>query len=675
MSNLVIQESKSYINDLLSFLSNTLYCDSNISFTWLLKGTGFLKTIQAGRGQAGQFIVFDSIVSLEMPQVLDNIDDLCKAITDSLIGAIISGEYVKDESFEKKILEIEKTFENYFQDFIYEEDQNTFARTLFNELNFILKKNLVAVIKEITGTILSFIKNVDKIEASSSYDIIHIHKSDNFSLEITNKNSDYLRNLYLTINVFYLDHALEESESYISNVFDVQNSLDQISNFPNYICIPILNIKLNFLKQKWYLRKHKTLSKIENDNSLHPILVVNDEVISLHENFDFIGGNDKLIEWIKEINLHYDINKIVNPYSFKKDLKIKKIDNLNTVNNKTLRELIKYNKDVKKSVEGLLNIINEIKTRSETNPNLFLNLLYAYNCLLSLSIKKEATESEINEIYQSIIDIQNKHNIINFFADLKLLSYNVEKYLKVIENYTKGKDKNIQNITSINIDNLEEKINLVWDLFKNSCKYNRFLYYLPYEESFINSDSEEVEKIYYHSSIFLPIAYTDNNHKIKLVESKINKIKAYITSLDLVKNDINEIKIIKDEVKDSNKRIIEIVSMFTAIISFILGSVGAFSFIETFSQAMLFITLYGICISLFVGLFYFMNRGFKLHLKHLLIVLPYALIGIILYFYLLPNYQNDIHNKLEIREEKLINKKIDSIQTINNKKFKPLQRN
>ena len=99
-------------------------------------------------------------------------------------------------------------------------------------------------------------------------------------------------------------------------------------------------------------------------------------------------------------------------------------------------------------------------------------------------------------------------------------------------------------------------------------------------------------------------------------------------------------------------------------------SIGAFKFIETFSQALLFISIFGTSISIFVLLIFTSTKGLKTILNHWYILFFYASIAFIIYFFILPFYQQDLSRyKLTIQNEQIINNKLDSIQNISDRKI------
>ena len=82
---------------------------------------------------------------------------------------------------------------------------------------------------------------------------------------------------------------------------------------------------------------------------------------------------------------------------------------------------------------------------------------------------------------------------------------------------------------------------------------------------------------------------------------------------------------------------------------------------------MLFIVIFSVSISIFVLLIFTTTKGLKaLVEKWYLFIPPYLIVGLIVYFIILPFYKEDmLKQEFSYKNEKIIQRKLDSIQRIN----------
>ena len=165
----------------------------------------------------------------------------------------------------------------------------------------------------------------------------------------------------------------------------------------------------------------------------------------------------------------------------------------------------------------------------------------------------------------------------------------------------------------------------------------------------------------------LALSIDENEQNITGVERDLQKLEI---NLYHVKNQqaLEEVRL---NLGHNEKKLTETISIFTAIISFIVGSIGAFKFIETFSQALLFISIFGTSISVFVLLIFASTKGIHAVMKKWYILFFYPAIFAIMYWIILPSYQDDLKRyPLTMQNEKIIQRKLDSLQLINKENIK-----
>jgi len=653
-------ESKSHINDLLFFLKENFFIKEKANLNLLLR-----KVMVKRNRIISNNVTRVTIDYIDKESLNILFDDIFKEIVHRLIKSIISGEYVSEKKYSSKISEIEK-YLNIFASKI-ESSKEKFSDAAHITFSDNYLKNILKPTNDILGRINIFIQNINVFTESPKYDILLYQKSFNRSI-FDERKSKIINNLIVTLNVYLLDHNIQEDYNFYLELNRTKEYIENIDDKENYAFFNILLIKLNFLKEKWLYRVHKTQSSLEKPDSLEPAIIVGGELIQLsntqkivEENQTILNlGNSILSEWDEEIKIHYiDDKKYTNRI---KELifKIKFEPDYNNLSFKQLRLLIKYYKDIVKDSEKLHEICIFLEKKSQTSENYTLNCLYAYNCLLSLSIDLKMNESFTEQLYLKVKKIQKHYNIVNFFADLKYLQFIVKKYLS----YFDLKDENNDLIIKLNIKKIIDLFENLEILFNQTCKHNKLLYNLEFEDKCIYLNEEGIEKVYFHSSIFLPIEFKINKNKISNIKEDIEKLKNFKNLFDILNADLKDLKQLKEEVKSNSSKMIENLAIFSGIISFIVGSISAFQFIETFIQALLFVVIFGTCISIFVLFIYISTSGIKTVIKNGYVIFFYITIGIIINFMLLPSFRMDLeNNKLSKKNEKIIHKKFDSIHS------------
>lgn len=138
--------------------------------------------------------------------------------------------------------------------------------------------------------------------------------------------------------------------------------------------------------------------------------------------------------------------------------------------------------------------------------------------------------------------------------------------------------------------------------FKWSIRGFNRIYDFSFQESLVEIQGH---KVYHASNFSLPLSIDENQHNIDTVENNLRRLQ----NQHQAKIFKNKTEKIFDEINDLNKKSIETITIFTAIISFIVGSIGVYKFIESFYQALLFILVFGVSISIFVFLIFISTKG------------------------------------------------------------------
>lgn len=326
--------------------------------------------------------------------------------------------------------------------------------------------------------------------------------------------------------------------------------------------------------------------------------------------------------------------------------------------------LIKYFKDVKPNYENLKEVVEKFHKREEEfkdNYQIFLkNILYALNNQFSLLIEVPSiNEQEVFDLKKKIDSLQDKTGFDNFFVDFKFLKFNIQKLNELIVSRDALEVKSeittkIQLIRNL-IISCEKKM-------KWSENHHNLLYQLPYDESLVHyHDNEIIDSVYYASSFLLPLSIEQKQKQFLDLKLEFQEKFNHYEILGTLNKEFSVIKDLKDNVESSDKKSIETLTIFTAIISFIVGTVSGFSFIDSFIKAIIFILIFSFSLMSFVMLIFIATRGLDKIFKYKKTIISSYISFIILLTFLFL-YKNLVDDKKELE-------KIKISKTIDNKKY------
>lgn len=465
----------------------------------------------------------------------------------------------------------------------------------------------------------------------------------------------YVKDLYELseyCNLFLLDYSIIDNISYYEKLSTLEKRKKSLHSKEPFKNLNIFEFKLSFLKYKWLKRQKYNNIKLKQfiRETYSEKYVFNNHVVDLDEKIK-IGEPyyQTYKEWIEKIEFHYFDNR--SEFDFVE----KSLDKTTSLDTYDLYLRVKFNKDVEPNVKELkelnklfvqINIPNFPKNSKEKN------ILYYQNNLFSAVIANSNNDDE-KTIDRMFIDISNlyknkKNN--NFFLYYKYLDYKIKVYNSKIEE---------KKYNEIDIDKIKETLTICKNHFE-WCKngFNRL-----YDFDKLNSTILiEGLDVYHASSFSLPLSISENAQIINRLEGDIAKLE---NNLYQGKNK-SYLGDFQEELKKSENKSIEIISIFTAVISFIVGTVASYQFIKSITQGIIFFIVFGISISIFLMLIFIATRGTKLfeELKKswAIFLTPYIIAGIILY--LLFNF----YKKNESPESAtIVNKRIDSISSKNKK--------
>jgi hypothetical protein len=492
------------------------------------------------------------------------------------------------------------------------------------------------------------------------------------------------------LKVNTIDHFLSSKKESIIEILNVEFFFKQ-SPPPSFK--DIYNIafqKANFLKYKWKQRQEVEFSYLEDGSHKE----LNTQEITL----------PKLKEWENIINLQYEYQSNWQRSITNRVKSYPKIENLKDDTPKfIIHQLIKYYKDIdpayKKGYQIADFLIKSRQNSEKYNYNTYVEDIfcnYALNNAFSCFLEQETS---IENIFSKYYETEEKLTSItrNYFLKYKLLNKVFELLLQKYKEVSK----------EIFINEYQEYLNNCKEILSSYKEYKdwslenfNYIYLLPYKESLVNFEIESKNlPVFFASSFVLPPSHLEIEKHYKEIEEKFNKLNSYLEFSLFFNNETKEIKNIKENitsfsdnqtkeineiresVKETDKRSIETLTIFTAIISFIIGNVALFKFIETFIDAIIFILIYAIALSIFVLLIFVSTKGVEKIKSYKKIFIWFYAVSILLLgglFCLRYHFEENERKEVEELKKKIegieeLKKRIENIGTLQKPSSKKIE--
>lgn len=514
--------------------------------------------------------------------------------------SVLLGEYISIADFFQKLNKIEKEIKKLP---IYGEALSNRGGTPLRKIS----EQIVGIGSAITIAIeryKDFCKHIENAYSDNKKDFIFeinstLEKNQKDLPPIHKELISYFQNI-LKVNT--IDHFLSSKKESIVEILNIEFYFKQ-SPVPFFTEISNIAFqKANFLKYKWKQRQEVEFSYLED--STHKEL--NTQEITLPE----------LKEWENIINLQYEYQSNWQKSITNRVKSYLKIENLKDNTPKfIIHQLIKYYKDIapdyKKGYQIADFLIKSRKNSEKYNYDAYVEDIfcnYALNNAFSCFLKQETS---IENIFSKYYETEEKLTSItrNYFLKYKFLNKVFELLLQKYKEVSK----------EFFINEYQEYLNKCKDILTSYKEYKdwslenfNYIYLLPYKESLVDFKIESKNlPIFFASSFVLPPSHLEIEKHYKEIEEKYNKLNSYLEFTLFFNNETNEINKIKESIKGTEKRSVETLTIFTAIISFIIGNVALFQFIKTFYEALIFILIYVIALSVFVLLIFVSTKGFK----------------------------------------------------------------
>lgn len=517
--------------------------------------------------------------------------------------------------------------------------------------------------KFVNYVIANFTKN-----RSDDYFIIE----DNSIDEIPNLSDDLqnvIRMFTLTLKVSRKDLLINSDRSELQSLIILKRQVDNLKGTQRSVAYA-LDVKLEFLIHKWSERyknksKNKTIAiKYRSGNTEKSIDKLEVETPTLQN-------------WDKRIYHHYDFCTDAKQYGhYIHDTLNKKRKGYDNLNFTELHGLIKYYKDFNKSESELERIVDYLIQKDYSDKHsydqycihIFRN--YAVNNYFSLISENETLGLDLYRAKYLECKSKLNHLSDNYFLEKKYLDYvlkriesefaksSKEDKIKVHEKYAKKVDKECTEL----LDEYYEK--------KEWAKtHDNYIVILPYEESLVDLSKEkhpDLPKILFFTSFVLPYYKDSIDYEYSKTRQLFREVKALTSVVGSLKTDLLNLNELKKDFDKKDLKSIEIITLFTAVITFVLSSIPAFKFVETVHQAALFMLSMSASLGIFILLIFSFTRGFSnfFKLERNVIVAFVILFVLIVTTFSLISFENKsvtgiIKKSIQNKNEKL---ELDSIR-------------
>ena len=536
----------------------------------------------------------------------DIIDSTAELVFNLFCDSLISGEYFLAGS--KKTKETLDSIEKYVDGKFDEMGDDDKIQKFLDEQ---LRTQLVNFIKRLIYIYKSFSAHLSLLTTYPFHEINYsVPFESSHKVAMKGELTDKL-NLFMDyVEVQLIDHFFNDDSIVIRNITETLTAIKR-SQTPSKIKTSVIE-KLNFLKHKWILRQYVYSM---NDESLGNKGYISDGEVKEHfGDEEFHTQNEVLNNWTNYLESHYQLDS---QWRLKIDRRAQelKTKDLNGLKFIEVHALIKYYKDVQKSPLELRVIADFlVKEREKIKESSKIHvynkaIIYTLNNLYSLMISlSEVNGVELKEIKKEIELLQAKYSIDNFFADKKYIGFQLDRIQDAFDQ--RSILENLEKET-LELNKLEDIVKRCKKRMQWAYNHHSLIFQLPYEQSLVPVSYEEFKGVYYASTFALPIPQYTNQKEFKQLEVQFEKLTLLTNSISSLKLEFGEIGELKNDLKNNDFRSLEIIGIFTAIVTFVISLIPAFKFIENVKQAILFYGVLAASLSTMVVILLLIKRGSK----------------------------------------------------------------
>lgn len=357
----------------------------------------------------------DEPETLKESELKSFLSEKLNKVSDDFCKSIIIGEYVYVD-IQVVLTQIMSCCNRIYENILFFENIQLHSYT----------EKFVKIIQDINSAYLKFSKQIVIHTSNPNTEIVFTTSKDFSEDSIYSSTFDDgviqgCLNVFQLIGLANYDHFFDESISYFKSLLNFENRLNPTQTPSKYF--GIMHDKIGFLKYKWSVRQITTAKYLKTTNHQKGY-IIDDELIFIHQQPQFINDISKLKEWKEYLDCHYEFIDNSNFYN-------SKINHI-VINNDSLtlfdtHLLIKYFKDVKPNYQNLKETVEKFANREAEftdNKHLFFkDLNYALNNQFSMLIEQsDISDDEVKQLKNKIDSLQNRIGYDNFFVDFKFLN-------------------------------------------------------------------------------------------------------------------------------------------------------------------------------------------------------------------------------------------------------------
>ena len=558
----------------------------------------------------------ENSLKAQISQTYDEQSDIAFNVLNEFI---FSGVYARNAFFNDKISEFEKKWSKLNDALfgkMYEKDET------YHFLEKSIKPRSQVVITALNSLKRFAYKVNEKLKFHKKRVYLNESQKDNVASYIK-WQGDHKSFFQVNLFIAEIDHFVEVTD--FNSLSMLETIIELIPKFkklvPEYH--KVLHNKATFLRNKLFFRRVEEFYDSEKD----PDIIVNShDGNSLPLDINAFINNPDLSaykEWNRYLVNHYEINKNNWDKEIDESLCDEELESLSVLE---LHKWIKASKDIHKNRIRISEIRDNIIKRLEEAKRKKKSFdIYALTICLSYSFNNEfsflcessnkSSIKEIQDFYTKIETNARLSRIRNYFYKEKLFR---NKFVRIRNKFKADPSLNEA------LEECETPIKeclILYESIQDDLKWTKnsynYIFQLPFEECFVTEKFGEKEiRVFVYSSITLPL----KRHKLdKELGDEIQELRlmnAQIESLKIAQRGQNEVTALAEKLEKSQDtllskdwRYLEMISIFTAVVTFVAATIPGFKFITTGLEAIYFTMALGVSTSLFALVFYAVNRG------------------------------------------------------------------
>ncbi|WP_448788409.1 hypothetical protein [Bacteroides graminisolvens] len=513
-------------------------------------------------------------------------DSFTKNCYIALCKSQISGEYLEFEKFQDDMQVLREGF-------------SLEAMSTFDDIN------KETVVRELENSLLELQKVL-----SQYYEFAH---SVNNKIKISNRELLFkahtvdflLKNKYFhffsssVLNFSALEHFLSNEPEYINRLIMLEESFEMFQKETESSDTQFI---YRIFRDKIFLLLRKALRK-------EPSYTFNFEEKSLDLNSINVSSLKTLAEYV-DMSVASDLAK----YSNKSDKWQRSLYN-EEYRLSYFVLLIRHYKDVEKDYSQTSNLVNsfnklyDMKFSDRTALSEFDKYSYytvknfLLNCNFSMFVSESSSDFlGVKEEIEKICTYQKETRVYNFYPYQKCIIFLIED----IDKYFTKEDVNVTEINE-RLDFFQKMLDKLENALKWSKEYKFYPFQLPFDECLFKYEEDSDLNIFVPSTFSKPINYKTLKDNLDSYKFKFNMFKSQLSILARLNTEKKHLIDIRNEMKSFERKNLEQLGVFTAVITFLFGAVQLFSNAKTFKDLLASTSVLGVIILLFSSSIYFLT--------------------------------------------------------------------